>query len=140
MGTIPERLSVESLLAQLAQRSEHVPAATAAADAGGQHRNPEAALAGTSRISAGRWHPVSGREAVSCSYRFVDFQAAFAFMTRMALLSEKMDHHPEWFNVYNTVTITLSTHSIGGTSQLDLDWALAAEACFAEMDRSALKG
>lgn len=57
--------------------------------------------------------------------KFGDFVAAFGFMSRVALLAERMDHHPEWFNVYNTVKIDLATHSVGGISALD--FKLAAE-------------
>ncbi len=57
--------------------------------------------------------------------RFPDFSTAFAFMTRVAFVAERMDHHPDWSNVYNRVTIDLQTHDVGGLSQLDFD--LAAE-------------
>jgi 4a-hydroxytetrahydrobiopterin dehydratase len=66
------------------------------------------------------WSEVDGRDAITRSFRFADFNAAFAFMTRIALMAEKMDHHPEWFNVYNRVEITLSTHDAGGVSARDL--------------------
>ena len=66
------------------------------------------------------WSEVDGRNAITRSFRFADFNAAFAFMTRIALMAEKMDHHPEWFNVYNRVEITLSTHEAGGVSARDL--------------------
>lgn len=58
-----------------------------------------------------------------CVYRFADFSAAFAFMTRSALRAEQLDHHPEWFNVYNRVDITLSTHDAGGLTERDLKLA-----------------
>ena len=66
------------------------------------------------------WSEVAGRDAISRSYKFADFNAAFAFMTRVALAAEKADHHPEWFNVYNRVDITLSTHDAGGLSERDI--------------------
>ena len=66
------------------------------------------------------WSEVAGRDAISKSFRFSDFNAAFAFMTRVALAAEKADHHPEWFNVYNRVDITLSTHDAGGLSERDV--------------------
>jgi 4a-hydroxytetrahydrobiopterin dehydratase len=66
------------------------------------------------------WSEVAGRDAISKSFRFADFNAAFAFMTRVALAAEKADHHPEWFNVYNRVDITLSTHDAGGLSERDV--------------------
>lgn len=62
------------------------------------------------------------------SIRFSDFAAAFGFMTRVAILAEKADHHPEWFNVYNRVDILLTTHDVGGLSQRDLDLAKAIDA------------
>ncbi|MBL8833629.1 MAG: 4a-hydroxytetrahydrobiopterin dehydratase, partial [Rhodospirillales bacterium] len=57
------------------------------------------------------------------SYKFADFNAAFAFMTRVALKAEKMDHHPEWFNVYNKVDVVLSTHDAGGLTERDIKLA-----------------
>lgn len=68
------------------------------------------------------------RGAISRSFRFQDFAQAFGFMSQMAVVSEKMDHHPEWFNVYNRVEITLTTHDAGGLSQRDFDWAVRADA------------
>ncbi len=69
------------------------------------------------------WREVEGRDAIAKSFRFPDFNAAFAFMTRVALLAEKMDHHPEWFNVYNKVDVTLATHDAGGVTDLDIRMA-----------------
>lgn len=66
------------------------------------------------------WNPVEGREAIRRALRFADFNAAFGFMTRVALMAEKLDHHPEWFNVYNRVEITLSTHDAGGLTARDI--------------------
>ncbi len=57
------------------------------------------------------------------SFKFKSFNAAFAFMTRVAMLAEKLDHHPEWFNVYNRVDVRLSTHDAGGVTALDIDMA-----------------
>ena len=76
------------------------------------------------------WKKASGRDAITRKFEFKDFNAAFAFMTRVALLAEKMDHHPEWFNVYKTVDVTLATHDAGGVTELDVKLA-------AEMDRLA---
>jgi len=73
------------------------------------------------------WSLVQGREAISRKFQFVDFDAAFAFMTRTALLAAKMDHHPEWFNVYNKVDVTLATHDAGGVTQKDIDLAAAMD-------------
>ncbi|MDY0011676.1 MAG: 4a-hydroxytetrahydrobiopterin dehydratase [Rhodocyclaceae bacterium] len=66
------------------------------------------------------WQSSEHREALRKTFHFPDFNAAFGFMTRVALQAEKMNHHPEWFNVYNRVEITLSTHDVGGLSALDL--------------------
>jgi 4a-hydroxytetrahydrobiopterin dehydratase len=66
------------------------------------------------------WREVEGRDAIAKSFRFRDFNAAFGFMSRVALMAEKMDHHPEWLNVYKTVEVTLSTHDCGGLSEKDI--------------------
>jgi 4a-hydroxytetrahydrobiopterin dehydratase len=66
------------------------------------------------------WSVVDGRDAIAKAFRFKDFNQAFAFMTRVALMAEKMDHHPEWSNVYNKVEITLSTHDAGGLTERDV--------------------
>ena len=76
------------------------------------------------------WREVPGRDAIAKKYVFKDFNEAFGFMTRAALVAEKMDHHPEWFNVYKTVDVTLATHDAGGVTELDVKLA-------AEMDRLA---
>jgi len=65
----------------------------------------------------------SGRDAIQRTYRFADFNAAFGFMVRVALLAEKLDHHPEWSNVYNRVEVTLTTHDAGGVTALDVELA-----------------
>ncbi len=66
------------------------------------------------------WQQLEGRDAIAREFRFTDFNAAFGFMSRIALMAEKMDHHPEWSNVYNRVSITLSTHDAGGLSERDV--------------------
>ncbi|PWR02774.1 4a-hydroxytetrahydrobiopterin dehydratase [Meridianimarinicoccus roseus] len=66
------------------------------------------------------WTLAEDRDAISKTYTFADFTEAFAWMTRVALIAEKMDHHPEWSNVYKTVTVTLTTHDAGGLSPLDV--------------------
>lgn len=73
------------------------------------------------------WSLAAEREAIQRRFTFVDFDAAFAFMTRCALLAAKMDHHPEWFNVYNKVDVTLATHDAGGVTQKDIDLATAMD-------------
>ncbi|MCC3303288.1 4a-hydroxytetrahydrobiopterin dehydratase [Sneathiella sp. HT1-7] len=69
------------------------------------------------------WTAVDGREAIKKSFKFSNFNHAFAFMTRVALKAEKMDHHPEWFNVYNRVEVTLATHDVDGLSSKDIELA-----------------
>ena len=71
---------------------------------------------------------MTGRDAIARKFEFANFNEAFGFMTRVALLAEKMDHHPEWFNVYNKVEVTLSTHDAGGVTQNDIDMATAMDA------------
>ena len=73
------------------------------------------------------WRLVKDREAITRKFQFADFDAAFAFMTRSALLAAKMDHHPEWFNVYNKVEVTLATHDAGGVTLNDIDLAAAMD-------------
>ena len=81
--------------------------------------------AGLARLPA--WRLLPHRDAIQRSLQFADFSAAWGFMARVALVAEKHDHHPEWFNVYNRVDITLSTHDAGGLSQRDLDLATAID-------------
>jgi 4a-hydroxytetrahydrobiopterin dehydratase len=71
------------------------------------------------------WSEVDGRDAITRKFVFGDFNEAFGFMARAALIAEKMDHHPEWFNVYKTVDVTLSTHDAGGMTELDVKLAQA---------------
>src|SRR5215204_2933427 len=84
-------------------------------------------LTGQTRSDALRklngWTEVSGRDAITRKFVFKDFNQAFGFMTRAALVAEKMDHHPEWFNVYKTVDVTLATHDAGGVTELDVKLA-----------------
>jgi len=69
------------------------------------------------------WALVEGRDAINKTFQFDDFNAAFGFMSRAALKAEAMDHHPEWFNVWNRVEVTLSTHDAGGLTALDMELA-----------------
>lgn len=71
------------------------------------------------------WSAVDGRDAISRKFNFKDFNEAFGFMARAALVAEKMDHHPEWSNVFKTVDVTLSTHDAGGVTDLDIKLASA---------------
>jgi 4a-hydroxytetrahydrobiopterin dehydratase len=73
------------------------------------------------------WSEVPGRDAISKKFEFKDFNQAFGFMARAALVAEKMDHHPEWFNVYKKVEVTLSTHDAGGITELDVKLAEAMD-------------
>lgn len=73
------------------------------------------------------WSDVNGRDAITKKFVFKDFNQAFGFMTRAALVAEKMNHHPEWFNVYNKVEVTLSTHDAGGVTENDVKLAEAME-------------
>jgi 4a-hydroxytetrahydrobiopterin dehydratase len=79
------------------------------------------------------WRLVDGRDAIIRSIRFADFNAAFGFMSRVALAAEKQDHHPEWFNVWNRVDITLSTHDAGGLSKRDVALAEVIDRVATEM-------
>jgi 4a-hydroxytetrahydrobiopterin dehydratase len=74
------------------------------------------------------WSEPPGREAIGKTFVFKDFSEAFGFMTRAALIAEKMDHHPEWRNVYKTVEVWLSTHDAGGVTALDIELAKAMNA------------
>jgi 4a-hydroxytetrahydrobiopterin dehydratase len=69
------------------------------------------------------WREVAGRDAITRKFVFKDFNEAFGFMARAALVAEKLDHHPEWSNVYKTVDVTLSTHDTGGLTELDIKLA-----------------
>ncbi|HUO97766.1 MAG TPA: 4a-hydroxytetrahydrobiopterin dehydratase [Rhizomicrobium sp.] len=81
------------------------------------------------------WREVEGRDAIARSFVFKDFSDAFAFMTRVALLAEKLDHHPEWFNVYNKLEVTLSTHDEAGVTEKDVAMAKAMEGWFRSENR-----
>ena len=86
-------------------------------------------LSAEARASALRglpgWSEVAGREAIARTFTFKDFNEAFGFMARVALIAEKMDHHPEWSNVYKTVDVVLSTHDAGGVTEKDVALAKA---------------
>ncbi|MGI9169566.1 MAG: 4a-hydroxytetrahydrobiopterin dehydratase [Caulobacteraceae bacterium] len=69
------------------------------------------------------WKAAGGRDAIVKTFRFEDFNAAFGWMTRVALAAEKLDHHPEWFNLYNRVDVTLATHDADGVTELDVELA-----------------
>lgn len=73
------------------------------------------------------WTLRDDQTAILKTFRFKDFNEAFGFMTRVALLADKIDHHPEWFNVYNRVDVTLNTHDVGGISRLDIEMATFME-------------
>lgn len=74
------------------------------------------------------WSPVARADAIARTYVFDDFITAFGFMTRVALVAEKMHHHPEWTNVYGTVEVRLTTHDAGGLTMMDIELARRIEA------------
>jgi len=75
------------------------------------------------KLEAAGWALVEGRDAIAKTYRFANFVEAFGWMTQAALWAEKLNHHPEWSNVYKTVEVTLTTHDAGGLSGLDVTLA-----------------
>jgi len=79
------------------------------------------AAAALGRLSG--WAAADGRDAIVRTFTFGDFNAAFGFMTRVALMADKLDHHPEWFNVYNRVEVLLATHDADGVTELDVTLA-----------------
>ena len=79
------------------------------------------------------WTETSGRDAIGRTFNFKDFNEAFGFMARAALVAEKMDHHPEWRNVYKTVEVVLSTHDAHGVTGLDIELAKAMNAIAAQL-------
>lgn len=93
-------------------------------------------LSGEARASALKalagWSEIAGRDAIGRTFVFKDFNAAFGFMTRVALAAEKADHHPEWRNVYNKVEVALSTHDAGGVTHRDIDLAKVMNAVAAQ--------
>ena len=88
-----------------------------------QKLTADARTAALAKLSG--WSEVKGRDAITRKFVFKDFSEAFGFMARAALVAEKLDHHPEWFNVYKTVEVTLSTHDAGGLTELDIKLAEA---------------
>ena len=76
------------------------------------------------------WELVNGIDAIHKNFQFKDFKIAFAFMTEIALIAEELNHHPEWFNVWNRVEIRLSTHDAGGLTQLDITLAKKIDTVF----------
>jgi len=90
-----------------------------------QKLSGEARTAALAKLSG--WREVKDRDAITKRFQFKDFNEAFGFMARAALVAEKLDHHPEWFNVYNKVDVTLSTHDAGGLTDLDIRLADAMD-------------
>jgi 4a-hydroxytetrahydrobiopterin dehydratase len=86
----------------------------------------EAAREGLAQRLPG-WHMAEGRDALQRTFKFKDFSEAFGFMARAALAAEKLDHHPEWTNVWNRVEVTLSTHDAGGLTERDVKLAEAMD-------------
>ena len=81
-------------------------------------------------VTSRGWAMVKDRDAIHKTFTFADFNHAFGFMAYTAVVAEKMDHHPEWFNVYNRVEVTLSTHDCGGLSKNDTTLAAAMDKYF----------
>ncbi|MDB5654045.1 MAG: 4a-hydroxytetrahydrobiopterin dehydratase [Tardiphaga sp.] len=79
------------------------------------------------------WSEVAGRDAIARTFSFKDFNEAFGFMARVALVAEKRDHHPEWRNVYKTVEVVLTTHDADGVTALDIDLATAMNQIAAQL-------
>jgi 4a-hydroxytetrahydrobiopterin dehydratase len=82
------------------------------------------------------WTEAPDRDAILKTYHFADFNEAFGFMTRVALLAEKLDHHPEWFNVYNRVEVVLTSHDVEGVTKRDINLARAIDEIAPARDRS----
>ena len=91
-----------------------------------EKRDPEARAAALQELAG--WAEVEGREAIRKTFQFPDFIQAFGWMTAIAIEAEKMDHHPEWANVYRTVEVTLTTHDAGGVTALDIALARKMDA------------
>ena len=83
----------------------------------------EARTEALAELTGAGWNLAEDRDAIFKTFKFKNFAEAFGWMTRMAILSEKMNHHPEWFNVYNRVKVTLTTHDVDGLSALDVKLA-----------------
>jgi 4a-hydroxytetrahydrobiopterin dehydratase len=104
----------------------NTPAATTAREPGMAKTLDAAARQGlAARLP--HWQPVEGRDALRRTFTFKDFSEAFGFMTRAALVAEKLDHHPEWSNVWNRVEVTLATHAAGGLTERDVALAEAMD-------------
>lgn len=88
--------------------------------------------------SLGHWRTVRGRDAIANEYRFRDFNEAFGFMARVAAMAERMDHHPEWSNVYNRVSIVLTTHEADGVTERDIALAKFIDSIAARRATAAL--
>jgi len=87
----------------------------------------DAAAVASALAAVPEWRRVEGRDAISRSFKFKDFSAAWGFMSRVALAAEKLDHHPEWSNVWNRVEVTLSSHDAGGLTARDFKLAAAID-------------
>lgn len=98
------------------------------------------ALSGTARATAllglPLWRECKGRDAITRSFRFHDFAEAFAFMSQVALRAERLNHHPDWSNVYDRVEITLSSHDCGGITERDIRLAHLIDAAYGPAEDS----
>ena len=103
-------------------------------------RNEPEHLTGEARKVALRelhgWVEVTDRDAIRKTFHFADFNEAFGFMTRVALVAEKMDHHPEWLNIYNRVEVVLATHTVEGVTNLDVKLAHTMDQLAPPRDRA----
>jgi 4a-hydroxytetrahydrobiopterin dehydratase len=90
--------------------------------------SPADAIAELNRRGLSGWRAADGRPAIAKTFKFADFDAAFAWMARIAVVAAAADHHPEWTNVYSRVDVTLTTHDAGSVTEKDLNLAAAMEA------------
>ena len=90
--------------------------------------SPANAIADLERRGLSGWRVADGRSAIAKTYRFADFDAAFAWMSRIAVVAAAADHHPEWSNIYNRVEVVLTTHDAGGVTERDVALAAAMDA------------
>lgn len=89
--------------------------------------SPDARTAAVSALTSSGWTETEGRDALHKAFKFRNFSEAWGFMSRAALVAEKLDHHPEWTNVWNKVSVTLTTHDAGGLTELDVTLAEAMD-------------
>ena len=132
LRTCPGTVGVTSATARLPQRCVAVAKSIRSFSSGPLPLEGEAKNTALAELADSGWKVVEGRDAIQKAYQFDDFVSAFGWMTKVGLVAEKMDHHPEWFNVYNTVDVTLSTHDAGpppgALSERDINLARTMDA------------